>query len=160
MLLFMMLIACDEKNPTFFYDVSSTVMITDESGMQINAKDAEFCQLFTSVDYDTTTSWEVNSEQCETVDIEDGVAILSNWEGEYFGPDVSINLELRTEGGVYLAELLDNDDEVWCDNQVIKEVDEHNDSVTYSDLCSENYERYLLWTMVLPTELFISVDQE
>ena len=158
MLLLMTLIACDEKNPTFFYDVTSTVLITDDTGMQINAKDIEICQMFTSVDYDTTTSWEVNSEQCETVDIEDGVAILSNWEGEYFGPDVSINLELRLEDEVYSAELLDNDDEVWCDNQVITGVDEHNDTVTYSDLCSENYERYLLWTMVLPSELFFNTE--
>ena len=79
---------------------------------------------------------------------------FTNWEGEYFGPDVSIVVEMKKDDDVFLATLIDNDQEVWCDNQVVTSVDEHNDTVTYSDLCSENYERYLLWSLVVPVDTF------
>ncbi|MEC7986106.1 MAG: hypothetical protein VX278_13160, partial [Myxococcota bacterium] len=79
-------------------------------------------------------------------------AQLPNWEGEYFGPDVSIFVELRKEEEVFAAELIDNDTEVWCDNQVVSEYDEHGNALSYEDLCEENYERYLLWSLVLPTD--------
>ena len=154
MLLFLQLFACEENNKTFMYDISSTILVTDERGLQVDMEDVEFCQRFQSEDFDTRTSWSVHAEQCETVDINDGIAILSNWEGEYFGPDVSIVVEMKKDGDVFFATLIDNDQEVWCDNQVVTSVDEHNDTVTYSDLCSENYERYLLWSLVVPVDTF------
>ena len=152
MLMILTWFACSDYNKTFFYDISSTVLVTDETGLQINAEDIEICQSFQSEDYDTRTTWEVMNKQCEVVDINDGVAILSNWEGEYFGPDVSINVEISKGEEIYQAELIDNDSEVWCDNQVVTGVDEHNNAVTYEALCDENYERYLLWSLVLPSE--------
>ena len=154
MLLFLQLFACEEGSKTFMYDISSTILVTDERGLQVDMEDIEFCQRFQSEDFDTRTSWSVHAEQCETVDIDDGVAILSNWEGEYFGPDVSIVVEMKKDDDVFFATLIDNDQEVWCDNQVVTSVDEHNDTVTYSDLCSENYERYLLWSLVVPVDTF------
>ena len=60
----------------------------------------------------------------------------------------------KKDDDVFFATLIDNDQEVWCDNQVVTSVDEHNDTVTYSDLCSENYERYLLWSLVVPIDTF------
>ena len=80
------------------------------------------------------------------VNIEDGVAILSNWEGEYFGPDVVVGIDVTIGDEVFQASILDNDTDVWCDNQVVTSVDENN-QVTYASLCSENYERYLLWSL-------------
>ncbi len=154
MLMILTWFACSDHNKTFFHDISSTVLVSDETGQQLNIKEAEICQRFVAKDYDTTTDWTVQSEQCTTVEVKDGVAILHNWEGEYFGPDVTISLELKQAEEVYTAELIDNDTEVWCDNAVVTEVDEHNNTVTYGDLCSENYERYLLWSLVLPSELF------
>lgn len=154
MLLFLQFFACEEGTKTFMYDISSTILVTDERGLQIDMEDVEFCQRFQSEDYDTQTSWSVHAEQCETVDIDDGIAILSNWEGEYFGPDVSIVVEMKKDNDVFFATLIDNDQEVWCDNQVVTSVDEYNDTVTYSDLCSENYERYLLWSLVVPVDTF------
>ncbi len=78
--------------------------------------------------------------------------MLPNWEGEYFGEDVSINVEIRTAKEVYPAVLLDSDSDVWCDNQVAEEVDEHGNTTSYMKLCSENFERYLLWSLVLPVD--------
>ena len=154
MLMMLLTLACETQPKSYFYDISSTVMVTDETGLTLDLEEIELCQRFRSEDYDTTTSWTVHAEQCEVVDIKDGVATLSNWEGEYFGPDVSIVIDLSKDGDVYEAELLDNDTEVWCDNAVVTEIDEHGNPVTYDDLCSENYERYLLWSLVLPSELF------
>ena len=79
-----------------------TILVTDERGLQVDMEDVEFCQRFQSEDFDTRTSWSVHAEQCETVDIDDGVAILSNWEGEYFGPDVSIVVEMKKDDDVFL----------------------------------------------------------
>lgn len=152
MLFLMALFACDDKPELYFYDISSTVIVTDENGQQIDAEEIEICQFFLSEDYDTRTQWEVHAEQCEIVDIKNGVAMLPNWEGEYFGEDVSINVEIRTAKEVYPAVLLDSDSDVWCDNQVAEEVDEHGNTTSYMKLCSENFERYLLWSLVLPVD--------
>ena len=62
---------------------------------------------------------------------------------------MDVVIEMLYEGEILEAELLNNDTEVWCDNEVITEVGEHS-NVTYSNLCSENFERYLLWSLVLP----------
>ena len=151
MMMLLTLLACSESHKSYFYDISSTILVTDDTGMQVNIEDIEFCQKFQSVDYSTLTEWTVNSESCETVDIEDGVAILSNWEGEYFGPDVSLVIDMTYNDEIFQAEILDNDTDVWCDNEVITEVGENN-NITYNSLCSENYERYLLWSLVIPSK--------
>ena len=44
--------------------------------------------------------------------------------------------------------------EVWCDNGVAVEYDEHGNAISYDELCAENYERYLLWSLVLPAGVF------
>jgi hypothetical protein len=152
MFMILTLFACSDYNKTFFYDISSTVLVSDDQGVQLNLEDVEFCQRFQSEDYDTTTSWNVHNDLCEFVDIKNGVAILENWEGEYFGPDVTIGIDITIGEEVYSATILDNDTDVWCDNQVITSVDEHN-QVTFSNLCSENYERYLLWSLEIPSKL-------
>ena len=154
MLLFLTLLACDDHHKSYFYDISSTVLVSDESGLQVNATDVEICQVFRSEDYDTRTAWEIQAQQCDSVDVDQGIVILPNWEGEYFGPDVSVFVELRKGEDVYSAELLDNDDEVWCDNQIVTEYDEHGNAIEYGDLCAENFERYMLWSLVLPPDLF------
>ena len=151
MFMILSLFACDDYNKTYFYDISSTVLVSDENGVQVNMDDVEFCQRFRSEDFDTTTGWNVHNDQCEVVDIEDGVAILSNWEGEYFGPDVAIGIDVTIGDDVFQATILDNDTDVWCDNQVVTSVDENN-QVTYASLCSENYERYLLWSLEISTK--------
>ena len=148
MFMILSLFACSDYNKTYFYDISSTVLVSDEEGVQLNMDDVEFCQRFRSEDFDTTTGWNVHNDQCEVVDIEDGVAILSNWEGEYFGPDVVVGIDVTIGEEVFQATILDNDTDVWCDNQVVTSVDENN-QVTYASLCSENYERYLLWSLVI-----------
>ena len=149
MFFIMTLLGCSEQNKTYFYDISSTVLVTDETGMTLDLDEVEFCQKFESEDYNTQTGWTVHSDQCEIVDVKDGIVELTNWEGEYFGPDVSIVIEMIYEGDPWEAELLNSDTEVWCDNEVITEVNEHS-NVTYDNLCSENFERYLLWSLVLP----------
>ena len=154
MLLFLSFFACDESHKSYFYDISSTVLVNDEAGLQLEAEDVEICQIFRSEDYDTRTEWEVQAAQCNLVDIRDGIVQLPNWEGEYFGPDVSIFVELRKGEEVFEAELIDNDTEVWCDNQVADQYDENGNVLSYSDLCEENYERYLLWSLVLPEGIF------
>ena len=75
MFVLLSMLACDEANKTFHYDISSTVLVHDESGVAVNAEDIEICQQFRSADYDTRTTWEVHAVQCNTVDIEDGVAL-------------------------------------------------------------------------------------
>ena len=153
MLLLMTLFACEEQK-TYFYDVSSTVFVTNEEGSAVEADDVKICQYFQSEDYDTRTAWEVSSEQCNQVNIQNGVAIIPNWEGEYFGNDVSIQLELNYGDEVFLAEIIDSDSEVWCDNEEVTDVDEYGNPISYESVCVENYERYLLWSLVVPAEIF------
>ncbi len=57
MLFLMALFACDDKPELYFYDISSTVIVTDENGQQIDAEEIEICQFFLSEDYDTRTQW-------------------------------------------------------------------------------------------------------
>ncbi len=151
MLLFLQFFACDSELKPMFYDISSTVIVTDDMGVQLDMEDVEFCQRFQSEDYNTQTSWQVHSEQCETIDIDHGLAVLSNWEGEYFGPDVSIVIDMKYGGQIFEAELVDSDQDVWCDNEVIDSVDPETGLVTYTNMCDENYERYLLWNLVVPS---------
>lgn len=153
MLLLMTFLACEEQK-TYNYDVSSTIIVTDENGLAIQADNVEFCQRFQSEDYDTRTGWEVSSEQCNQVSIENGIATLPNWEGEYFGHDVSMKLELHKDEEVYEAQVFDSDAEVWCDNELVTEFDEYGDPVHYESLCAEDYERYLVWSLVVPIGLF------
>lgn len=149
MLVLLSLLACDDANKTFHYDISSTVLVHDEQGLAVNMEDMEICQKFQSEDYDTQTSWEVHAVQCDIVDVEDGVALLPNWEGQYFGPDVDIAIEIHHLGEVYDAELISSDEEVWCDNAEAIEFDENGNAISYQTLCEENYERYLVWSAIL-----------
>ena len=150
MLMLMSIFACDDTNKTFHYDISSTVFVHDEFGTAVNAEDVKICQQFQSEDYDTRTSWEVHAVQCDIVDIENGVALLPNWEGEYFGPDVDIAVEIHHVHEVHAAELISSDEEVWCDNAEAIEFDENGNAIEFQTLCEENYERYLVWSVVLP----------
>ena len=50
-------------------------------------------------------------------------------------------------------ELVDSDQDVWCDNEIIDSVDPETGVVTYTNMCDENYERYLLWNLVVPSTL-------
>lgn len=153
MLLLLQLLACDPELKTLHYDISSTIVVTDDHGVQIDLEDVEFCQRFQSEDYNTQTSWHVQSEQCEFVDIEHGFAVLPNWEGEYFGPDVSIVVDMKFGDEIFTAELMDNDMDVWCDNQVLDSIDHETGTPTYKNMCDENFERYLLWTLVVPSQV-------
>ena len=60
---------------------------------------------------------------------------------------------MKYGGQIFEAELVDSDQDVWCDNQVIDSVDPETGLVTYTNMCDENYERYLLWNLVLPSTL-------
>ena len=138
MLVLLSLLACDDANKTFHYDISSTVLVHDEQGLVVNMEDIEICQKFQSEDYDTQTSWEVHAVQCDNVDVEDGIAILPNWEGEYFGPDVDIAIEIHHLDEIYGAELISSDEEVWCDNAEAIDFDENGNAIEYQTLCEEN----------------------
>ena len=65
MLFFLSLVACEAELKSHMYDISSTVLVSDESGQQIDAEDVEICQLFRSEDFDTTTDWSVHAERCD-----------------------------------------------------------------------------------------------
>ena len=56
---------------------------------------------------------------------------------------------MTIEDEIYEAELIDNDSEVWCDNEQVTGVDEHNNAISYQGLCEEDFERYLLWSLVV-----------
>ncbi|MEC8382071.1 MAG: hypothetical protein VXZ96_17200 [Myxococcota bacterium] len=150
MLIMLLAFAC-ETPETYFYDISSTVIITDKNEQLVEIEELTLCQRFRSEDTDTTTDWTVHAEQCVAVSVTDGIAVLPNWEGEYFGTSATIVVETVINGETYGAELIDSDTEVWCDNAVAIAVDEHNNVTEYGDLCSENFERYLLWSLVIPT---------
>ena len=150
MLMMLLALAC-ETPETYFYDISSTVMITDESDQLVDIEELILCQRFRSEDTDTTTDWSVHAEQCVAVNVTDGIAVLPNWEGEYFGSSAKVIVDTVIDGDTYEAELVDSDEDVWCDNAVYIEVDEHNNVTEHGDLCSENFERYLLWALVIPS---------
>ena len=46
---------------------------------------------------------------------------------------------------------MDSDQDVWCDNEIIDSEDPETGLVTYTNMCDENYERYLLWNLVVPS---------
>ena len=160
MLLLLNFLACGPELKTMFYDISSTIIVTDDTGMQVDMEDVEFCQRFQSEDYNTQTSWQVHSEQCETIDIDHGFAVLSNWEGEYFGPDVSIIIDMKYGDQIFEAELVDNDQDVWCDNEMIDSVDPETGVITYTNMCDDNFERYLLWNLVVPSTIEEIIEEE
>ena len=58
---------------------------------------------------------------------------------------------MKYGGQIFEAELVDNDQDVWCDNEIIDSVDPETGRVTYTNMCDENYERYLLWNLVVPS---------
>ena len=150
MLIMLLAFAC-ETPETYFYDISSTVIITDKNEQLVEIEELTLYQRFRSEDTDTTTDWTVHAEQCVAISVTDGIAVLPNWEGEYFGTSATIVVWTVINGETYGAELIDSDTEVWCDNAVAIAVDEHNNVTEYGDLCSENFERYLLWSLVIPT---------
>ena len=46
MLLFLQFFACNPELKPMFYDISSTIIVTDDLGVQLDIEDAEFCQRF------------------------------------------------------------------------------------------------------------------
>ena len=153
MLFLLTFLACEDHIKAQQYDISSTVLVADEDG-QLLSFDTLICQRFTSQDYDTRTQWTVLAEQCDEVNVEAGIARLPNWEGAYFGPDVGIEVMIVHKEEIYPANLVDDDSDVWCDNVEAIAFDEDGNPTEWGSECEDNYERFLLWQVVLPSELF------
>ncbi len=141
-----LLSACTE-----IFDISSTVLVYDASGYVVTQSDVEFCQRL-NTDYTSKEVEEYSVDACTTVTVENGVADLPNWEGEYRGTVQSVELFwMETEEIAPLAAtLIDSDRDVWCDN-----VDVDTDmqgNTTSTPFCTSNYEFYLLWELQLPSD--------
>ena len=63
--------------------------------------------------------------------------------------NVSVHTVTRTEQKILPVILLGNDRYVWCDNQVVEDVDELEGTTSYIQLCSVKFEGFL-WSMFLP----------
>jgi len=139
-------IACVE-----WYDISASVVVRDDNDSVVNAKDVIFCQVFKSGNL-KEEEVETAVRKCDAVDIEDGLALLPNIEGEYYGDPMSIGLTLHHKSEVYTAELMDSDEDVWCDNV---DVDYDADgNATYTQFCTSNYEFYHVWALRVPSGIF------
>ena len=44
MLMMLLTLACDTQPKSYFYDISSTVMVTDETGLTLDLEEIELCQ--------------------------------------------------------------------------------------------------------------------
>ena len=84
-----------------------------------------------------------------TADIVDGIADLSNWEGEYHGDVVSIELWWNQGDLEHAATLIDTDEDVWCDNVDVDT--DMNGNTTRTPFCTSDFEFYLLWSLEIPT---------
>ena len=135
---------------TEWYDLSGAVVVQDEAGQVVNAERVTFCLLF-SAGNPKTEEVETDVRDCTEIDIVDGVALLPNAEGEYKGTPMELSVVLRHEDEVYPAELLDGDEDVWCDN-VDVDYDAQGNTTT-TQFCTYNFEYYYVWSLILPTGL-------
>ena len=132
---------------TQVFDISSTVLVTDE-GMVVDATGVEFCHRL-NTNYTTKDIPEYSVDACATSDIVGGVAELPNWEGEYRGEVTTIELWWKQGDMDYAAELIDTDEDVWCDNVDIDT--DMNGNTTTTPFCTSNFEFYLLWGLEIST---------
>ena len=63
------------------FDISSTVLVTSDDGMVLDATGVEFCHRL-NTNYSTKDIPEYSVDACITSDLVNGVADLPNWEGE------------------------------------------------------------------------------
>ena len=137
------------RNPELkpmFYDISSTIIVTDDMGSNWHGR-CGVCHVFNRK-ITLQTSWQVHSEQWDHRHWS-WLAVPSNWEGNTWTRcfhrhwyEIWRQIE---------AELVDSDQDVWCDNEIIDSVDPETGVVTYTNMCDENHERYLLWNLVVPS---------
>lgn len=130
------------------FDISSTVLVTTDDGMVVDATGVEFCHRL-NTNYSTKDIPEYSVDACIISDITDGIAELPNWEGEYRGEVTSIELWWRQNDMDYEAVLIDTDEDVWCDNVDVDT--DMNGNTTRTPYCTSNFEFYLLWSLEIPT---------
>lgn len=131
------------------FDISSTVVVLDASGMAIEDEEMMFCQSLTTVETDEQDNPVVHT-QCFNQAVVSGVADLPNWEGTYKRgvDDIQLWVQDRDDRLTY-ATLLDSDEDVWCDNV---DVDYDVDGYTSStEFCTSNFEFYFLWQVEIST---------
>ena len=138
------------------YDISSAIIASNEDGLLIQSGDVEICQTIETRN-DTDKDLNVSITQCYILDIENGVALLPNWEGEYAESDeteVIISVEIFDDEESYSATLLDNDEDVWCDNEIPLTQNESGAVTQTTRLCEQGFESYMLWQVTLPINVF------
>jgi len=142
-MLFVIFVGCTE-----LFDISSTVLVRDENQMVHTEENVEFCQRIRT-DYTSDDVKEYFVEACTMVDVVDGIADLPNWEGVYRGNVTDIELWWVGESELFPATIVDDDEDVWCDNVDVDT--DMNGNTTTTPFCSTNFEFYLLWEIALPS---------
>ena len=132
---------------TQLFDISSTVFVTTNDGLVVDATGVEFCHRL-NTNYSSKDIPEYSVEACITSDILDGVANLPNWEGEYLGEVTDIELWLKQNNAENEALLFDTDEDVWCDNVDVDT--DMNGNTTTTPFCTSNFEFFLLWSVEIP----------
>lgn len=134
-----------------YFDVSSSVVVLNENMVAINSAGYQFCQALTTGEKNEAGENVVHTA-CSVEPVVNGVVDLPNWEGYYRNGMQGIALWVEssdTEERID-ATLLDSDEDVWCDNV---DVDVDSDgSTTSTQFCSNNYEFYLLWQVIMPVD--------
>ena len=160
MLSILIIIACGPAMHK--YDISSTVILRDEDGRTITARDVEICQTMKTRN-ENEKEYDIEITQCEVMDITNGIGELPNWEGEFReSHDTDIEMSMVVfdrQDQTYEATLIDDDRDVWCDNSVTVTPNEEGCTAQTVDLCENGYEYYHLWEIELPTGTF-QQDQE
>ena len=135
------------SSPAIF-DISSSVLVQDKEGANIQSAGADFCYSFESGDPNTLEIWTA-VHQCTTAEVNNGLALLPNLEGQFYGEPLSVSLVLLHDEQQYSGVLLDDDSDVWCDNVDVDHDAEGN--VTKTPFCTYGYEFYQLWSVAVPT---------
>ena len=133
------------------YDISSSVLVQDEAGSVIQTDGTVFCYFFEAGDVKENIV-ETNVRQCTVVEIVNGVALLPNLEGEFYGDPMNYGVVMQHKDQSYSAVFLDDDEDVWCDNVDVDHDAEGN--VQTTPFCIQGFEFYQLWSVVVPENIF------
>ena len=137
----MFAMACTE-----FFDISSSVFVLDADGVAVTDQEATFCQALTSTEL-TEKGDRIIVRACTEQSIHDGVATIPNWEGQYRGDIVDFQLWLKDGDSLYPGELIDSDEDVWCDNVDVDT--DANGNTTSTPFCTSNFEFFFVWQVVI-----------
>ncbi len=131
---------------TQIFDISSSIFIIGQDGLAVSESSTTFCQALTSSEV-TEKGEAVVISRCTDEPILDGVTTLPNWEGTYKGEIMDFQMWMLDGEKEYQGDLIDSDEDVWCDNVDIDT--DANGNTTSTPFCTSNFEYFFVWQVVI-----------